>query len=71
MQLSNGADLPVSVEVLKAEAQVVAGTNYRLLLKVVDGHANTRYYQAHVWGKFQCCHNNYWNPTTCTDMQNL
>ena len=38
------------VEVVKGDMQVVAGTNYRLVLKATDGAA-TKVYQAIVWEK--------------------
>ncbi|XVE50998.1 hypothetical protein DITRI_Ditri02bG0002200 [Diplodiscus trichospermus] len=38
------------VKVVKGETQVVAGTNYRLVLKATDGSA-TKTYQAIVWEK--------------------
>ncbi|XVF75215.1 hypothetical protein PTKIN_Ptkin13bG0169800 [Pterospermum kingtungense] len=38
------------LKVVKGEEQVVAGTNYRLVLKATDGTA-TKTYQAVVWEK--------------------
>ncbi|XP_027339198.1 cysteine proteinase inhibitor 5-like [Abrus precatorius] len=45
----SGAKLKL-VSVVKGETQVVAGTNYRLVLKAKDGSA-TANYQAVVWEK--------------------
>ncbi|XP_022724248.1 cysteine proteinase inhibitor 5-like [Durio zibethinus] len=38
------------LKVIKGETQVVAGTNYRLVLKATDGSA-TKAYEAVVWEK--------------------
>ncbi|GAB4816453.1 hypothetical protein N2152v2_003499 [Parachlorella kessleri] len=45
---------PLEVEVVSAESQVVAGTNYKLKLKVKDASQDTKYYQAQVWEKLPC-----------------
>ncbi|MED6118596.1 hypothetical protein PIB30_004201 [Stylosanthes scabra] len=45
----SGAKLKL-VKVVKGETQVVAGTNYRLVLEVTDG-SKTQDYQAVVWEK--------------------
>ncbi|RDY02672.1 Cysteine proteinase inhibitor 5, partial [Mucuna pruriens] len=45
----SGAKLKL-VKVVKGETQVVAGTNYRLVLKAKDGSA-TANYEAFVWEK--------------------
>ena len=42
---------PVRVEILDAQSQVVAGTNYRLKIKAADSHVDTKYYDAQVWAK--------------------
>ncbi|XP_057754227.1 cysteine proteinase inhibitor 1-like [Arachis stenosperma] len=45
----SGAKLKL-VKIVKGESQVVAGTNYRLVLKATDG-SKTQDYQAVVWEK--------------------
>lgn len=47
---NNGSQLTL-VGVVKAEQQVVAGTNYRLKLSVKDASGSTALYQAVVWEK--------------------
>ncbi|KAL4422198.1 hypothetical protein ABPG77_006439 [Micractinium sp. CCAP 211/92] len=42
---------PTRVEVLAAEKQVVAGTNYKLTLKVDAAGKGVSYYEAKVWAK--------------------
>ncbi|KAL5097491.1 hypothetical protein RYX36_001818 [Vicia faba] len=39
------------VKVVSGESQVVAGTNYRLVLAAKDGSAATKNYEAQVWDK--------------------
>lgn len=39
------------VEVISGESQVVAGTNYRLVLAAKDQSAPTKNYEAQVWDK--------------------
>ena len=39
------------VDVLSAERQVVAGTNYRLTLAVEDAAHAVSYFQAKIWGE--------------------
>ena len=51
MQLSHQLGRPVKVEVLDAQSQVVAGTNYALKVKVDDSHVAKKYYDAKVWAK--------------------
>eukprot|EP00890_Picochlorum_soloecismus_P000726 jgi/Picsp_1/1654/NSC_05128-R1_cysteine proteinase inhibitor len=42
---------PVKVELLKAEKQVVAGMNYKLVVHVEDSHLGSTYYSGVVWEK--------------------
>lgn len=42
---------PTRVEVLAAETQVVAGTNFKLTLKVDVAGTGVKYYEAKVWEK--------------------
>lgn len=46
------AGRPVKVELLKAESQVVAGTNYRMIVHVEDSALGSNYYRSVVWGRF-------------------
>lgn len=51
MQLSHQLGRPVKVEVLEAQSQIVAGTNYALKVKVDDSHVAKKYFNARVWAK--------------------
>jgi len=42
---------PVKAELLKAEKQVVAGMNYKLVVHVEDSHLGSTYYSCVVWEK--------------------
>lgn len=42
---------PVKVDLLKAEKQVVAGMNYKLVVHVEDSHLGSTYYSCVVWEK--------------------
>jgi len=51
MQITQKVGNPVKVEILVAEAQVVAGTNYKVKIRSEDSHLTTTYYEAQVWGE--------------------
>lgn len=43
----------MSVEVLEAHSQVVAGINYRMKVKAEIQSLETKFYEAQVWGESQ------------------
>jgi len=51
VQISDKVGRPVKVQILDAQSQVVAGTNYKVTARAEDSKLGTTFYSAQVWGK--------------------